>query len=108
MLRQMWQQTLCEAIANKRLVELRYQRDLLNRTFAPHAVYRTTKDNLCVAGTQLVNANKPLDGRNEPRNFELDEIRDLRVTDDCFTPDSRFDRFDPKYKNGIICCIEIH
>jgi hypothetical protein len=54
---------LCEAIQKQRVVHLRYQQDGFERTFEPHAVYISTKDNVCVSGTQTHNANKPRSDR---------------------------------------------
>jgi pSer/pThr/pTyr-binding forkhead associated (FHA) protein len=99
-----WQQPLCQAISKRKSVDLRYKNDLQYRRFDPYAVYRSTKDNLCVSGLQTKNNNKPLDPA-EPRVFDLSEIKDVRITDASFIPDSRFDRHDPRYKNGIICSV---
>jgi hypothetical protein len=98
------QSQLCEAIQKRVAVEFRYEQDGLYRTFEPYAVYNSTKDNVCVSGTQTKNLNKPLD-RAQPRVFYLSEIRGLRITSSTFIPDARFDRFDPRYQHGIICSI---
>jgi hypothetical protein len=98
------QNLLCKAIQEKRVVELRYQQDSFFRKFEPHAVYYSTKDNICVSGTQTQNLNKPLE-ESEPRIFDLSEIREARLTPLAFTPDPRFNRSDPRYKNGIICSV---
>ena len=99
-----FEQQLCEAIRARKLVEIRYEDDLTYRLFAPYAVYKSTKDKVNVSGTQVSNPSQPLD-RNEPRVFEVGKITDMRITDSVFTPDSRFDRFDPRYKDGIICSV---
>jgi len=95
---------LCKAIRQRSVVELRYQQDGLFRKFEPHAVYYSTKDNMCVSGTQIQNLNKPTD-ENEPRIFDLSDIREVRLTTLAFMPDPRFNRSDPRYKNGIICSV---
>jgi len=95
---------LCKAIRQRCVVELRYEQDGLFRKFEPHALYYSTKDNMCVSGTQTQNLNKPTNG-NEPRIFDLSDIREVRLTALAFTPDLRFDRSDPRYKNGIICSV---
>ncbi|MPR06302.1 hypothetical protein [Microvirga tunisiensis] len=95
---------LCEAIQVRKLVEIRYEDDLSYRLIAPHAVYKSTKDKVNVVGTQISNPGQPMD-RYEPRIFEIGKIADVRITGTDFTPDARFDRFDPRYKGGIICSV---
>jgi hypothetical protein len=55
-------------------------------------------------GTQINNPGQPLD-RYEPRIFEIGKISNVRVTETAFKADARFDRFDPRYKGGIICSV---
>lgn len=95
---------LCEAIQSRKLVEIMYDDDVAHRLYAPHAVYHSTKDKVNVSGTQIENPGDPLD-RYEPRNFEVGRITSLRVTGTDFQADPRFDRFDPRYKEGIICSV---
>jgi hypothetical protein len=95
---------LCSAVRERRVVELRYQQDGLFRTFEPHVVYYSTKENLCTSGTQTKNLNKPLD-KSEYRTFDLSEVREVRLTAATFTPDPRFNPGDPHYKNGIVCSV---
>lgn len=95
---------LCDAIEKRLVVELRYEDDIQFRKFEPSAVYRSTKDNICVSGTQTQNPNKP-QLNSEPHVFDLSKIREVRLTQIAFTPDPRFNRFDPRYKKGIICSI---
>jgi len=99
-----FEQQLCEAIRARKLVEIRYEDDLTFRVFAPYAVYNSTKDKVNVSGTQVSNPSQPLD-RNEPRVFEVGKITAIRPTEIAFTPDHRFDRLDPRYKDGIICSV---
>src|SRR4051812_40897723 len=89
---------LCSAVQERRVVELRYGQDGLFRTFEPHVVYYSTKDNLCTSGTQTKNLNKPF-AKSEYRTFDLSEVREVRLTAAIFTPDPRFNRTDPHYKN---------
>jgi hypothetical protein len=100
----MFEQRLCDAIQRRIRIELRYKDDQHFRQFDPYAVYYSTKDNKCVSGTQVQNPNRP-HFAPEPRIFDLSDIRDVRPTSTTFAPDPRFDRFDPRYKNGIICSI---
>ena len=101
-----WQIELCRAIKDRVAVELTYEEDRLPRTYLPHAVYNSTKDNICVSGTQTSDPNKyPPPKDPEPRIFDLEKIRLVVLTDAKFAPDPRFDRFDPRYKNGIICSV---
>ena len=98
------QQTLCDAIAKRKIVRIRYDDDLVARTYAPHIVYRTSKGNILVAGTQINNPAEPLE-RNEPRNFDLDKITSIDVTDEVFQPHPHFDPHDKRYRYGTVCVI---
>ena len=87
---------LCRAIQERCVVSLYYDGDALARSFEPTAVYHSTKNKVCVSGIQRG------DG---PKNLEVGKVRNARITGDKFQPDPRFDRFDPKYRNGIICSV---
>jgi hypothetical protein len=75
------ERTLCEAIGARKLVTLIYEDDFAERTFAPHAVYTSTKDKVCVSGVQL---GTP-DGHS-PKNFEVGKIRTVNITRQDFQP----------------------
>jgi hypothetical protein len=87
---------LCKAIRGRVVVSVYYDDDLAPRLFEPSAVYYSTKNKVCVSGIQ------PNDG---PKNLEVGRIRSATLTGNKFQPDPRFDRFDPKYRNGIICSV---
>jgi hypothetical protein len=59
---------LCRAVAERALVELRYDNEVPARLFAPHVVYRSTTGKINVSGTQLLNPGQPEDSY-EPRIF---------------------------------------
>jgi hypothetical protein len=90
-----FERTLCGAIRSKLLVELRYEDDIAARVFAPDVVYRSSKGKICTSG-RLFNALG-----TEPHTFEVGKIKTLAVTDRPFTPDPRFNLFDPKYRDRI-------
>ncbi len=87
---------LCRAIRERSVVNLYYDDDLTPRRFEPTAVYHSTKGKVCLSGIQ------PGDG---PKNLEVGKMRNVTLTGDKFQPDPRFDRFDSKYRNGIICSV---
>jgi hypothetical protein len=99
-----FERQLCEAIAKRVVVALRYGDDFQERTFAPYAVFESDPNDVCVSGFQLHNPAKPLD-RNEPRNLTVGKIASLRLTDEAFAYDQRFNSGDAKYRNGVICII---
>ena len=99
-----FEELLCRAIAERVLVELRYDNEVPARLFAPHVVYRSTTGKINVSGTQLLNPGQPEDSY-EPRIFEIGLIRTLRLTDTNFRPDARVDPEDPRYRNGVICAV---
>ncbi|MFZ1701417.1 MAG: hypothetical protein WBO10_16070 [Pyrinomonadaceae bacterium] len=100
------QQALCNAIAKHFVVQLKYEDDLRLRTVEPCAVYKSTQDKILLTGTQTANPNASMLYRPSPRNFELDQIKQLNVTDETFKMDLRFDTRGPKFAPGIICAIK--
>jgi len=100
-----WETLLCRAIQDRLQVELRYKDDTLYRAFSPYAVYNSTQNKVNVSGTQTANPNAPLKPAS-PHVFEVGNITALRVSGDHFEPDPRFDSFDARYQNGIICSIQ--
>jgi hypothetical protein len=90
------EQLLCQAIQRRNVVSLYYDGGAQARSFEPTAVYHSTKNKVCVSGIQRG------DG---PKNLEVGKISGATITGDKFQPDPRFDRFDPKYRNGIICSV---
>ena len=94
----------CEAIKHHLVVTLRCEGDTLDRTFAPHAVFHSTQDKVCVSGTQLRNPEKFGDD-DEARYFEIGKVGSMTLTDRKFTPHPWFNRFDDQYRNGIICSV---
>jgi hypothetical protein len=95
---------LCRAVRDRLLVRLEYEQDFAPRLFAPHTVYRSTRNKINVSGMQIANPMQPLDSF-EPRIFEIARIRTIEIVPHHFQPAPGFDRSDPRYKNGIICCV---
>ena len=83
-------------------MRLRYDDDVLDRLFAPYAVYRSTNDKVLVTGVQVKNPAEPIE-RFEPRNLEVGKITALEITASTFIPDRRFNPHDNKYRNGFVC-----
>lgn len=98
------EQLICKAIRQRVILELKYQDDALFRSFEPTAVYRTSQHKVFVSGVQIKNRNDLLDNSG-PHNFEVGLIKDVRLTGISFSPGSRFNRLDPRYRNGVICSI---
>ena len=90
---------LCRAVAERLLVELRYDAEVEPRLFAPHLVYRSTTGRINVGGTQVYNPGQPEDSF-EPRLFEVGLVRTLRLTDTSFRPDRRFRPDEPRSRTG--------
>ncbi len=95
---------LCDAIQKRLVVELRYENETGFREFEPSAVYFTTRGKVCVSGLETRDDNPGTEPLG-PHNFEVGRIADLRITNRQFIPDPRFDRRNPKYRNGILCSI---
>jgi hypothetical protein len=96
---------LCEAIRARVLVMLRYKDDPGDRVFAPHAVFHSTQDKVCVSGTQVDNPAKFGDD-NEPHFFEIGKIKTLSLTKREFEPYPWFDSSQDHYRNGVICSVD--
>lgn len=99
-----YERRLCEAIRMLVRVELRYHDDMAFRLVEPTAVYESSPGQITLSGTQVVNPAQPSESL-KPRNFEVGRIVALRLTDNRFVPDPRFDPRDPKYKLGILCSV---
>jgi len=99
--------TICEAIKRHLIIRLKYDKDLLWRTFEPQAVYKSTVDHINVTGIQTEDKNKlnklP---KREPRNFELSKISAVEITDKEFNFDPTFDPRDKRFAHGIICVLK--
>jgi hypothetical protein len=91
-----FERLLCEAIKMKRIVSLRYSDDIAPRDFAPDVVYPSSRKKINVTG-RLPQAI----GEWEPHTFEVGKIKALSITERPFTPDQRFNLFDPKYRDRI-------
>jgi hypothetical protein len=78
-----------QAIREKRVVNLRYDQDILDRVIEPYALYQSTQGKILVFGIQLRNNNKPLTP-TEPRHFETVILRSITLTDKHFQADPSF------------------
>lgn len=99
-----WKGTLCDAIDRLKVVQIKYDDDLIARDFAPDAVYRNDKYELLVDGIQLHNPAEPTK-RNVPRNFFLNKITSVAITSKSYDPNPSFDPRAERYKSGIICSV---
>lgn len=96
-----FERVIAEAIDARRLLMLRYDDDLLARTFQPSALYHSTGDKVCVTGIQISNPAEPL-ANGEPRVFEVGRMRGVEATDQPFSQPATIDRSDSRYSGGII------
>ena len=97
---------LCQAIAAKVTVMLRYEDDLQFREYGPSVVYYSDQGRMkaLVSGEQISNSND-YSPKNGPHNFEVGKIADLKTSTNTFDPDARISLSDNKYRHGIICPI---
>lgn len=96
-----FEQIVAEAIDARRLLSLRYDDDVVARTFQPAVLYHSSGDKVCVGGLQIGNPAEPSEN-GEPRVFEVGKMRSVEVTDRPFGQPATFDRFDKRYAGGII------
>lgn len=101
-----FERLLCDAIAKRVTVMLRYDDDLQAREFGPIAVYYGDSANqkVLVSGEQLSNPND-FRAKNGPHVFEVGKIRDLSIGPNTYNSDARVSLSDNRYRNGIICSI---
>ncbi|PVX27912.1 hypothetical protein DD559_19435 [Sphingomonas pokkalii] len=90
-----------DAIDARRLLSLRYDDDVLPRSFQPAALYFSSGEKVCVTGIQISNPAE-LQSNGEPRVFEVGRIRTVEITDQPFRQPATIDRSDSRYAGGII------
>lgn len=93
-----------EAIAQRRVVALRYDKDTEPRRFAPYLFRLAKTGNYVVAGMQISNPNSP-DADNQRRTFNLEKMNSFELTDELFVPIGTFKADDPSHSTGIIVCV---
>ncbi|MDB5552717.1 MAG: hypothetical protein JWL86_2701 [Rhizobium sp.] len=98
----MHRQTLCAAIANRQVVELRYDKDVRFRTFNPHIIWTADDGNIVMDGLQVSNPAKPLE-KNRWRRFSLSEVKAVTVLTEKFRVEPKFYPLDPVYFGKVIC-----
>lgn len=96
-----FERIVAEAIDARRLLSLRYDDDVMARTFQPAVLYHSSGDKVCVSGLQIGNPAEPREN-GEPRVFEVGKMRTVEVTDKPFSQPATFDRSDRRYSGGII------
>lgn len=96
-----FEKTVEEAIDTRRLLSLRYDDDIVVRTFQPAALYHSSSDKVCVTGVLIGNPADPSEN-GAPRVFEVGKMRSVEVTETAFTRPASIDRYDKRYAKGII------
>jgi hypothetical protein len=62
------------------LVTLQFKEHIADRLFEPTVVYLSRRHQLCVAGIQIADPEKPLNNL-KARSFEICEIRNVLLTE---------------------------
>jgi hypothetical protein len=92
---------LVRAIAEHRVVELRYDQDSADRRVQPHVLYRTSAGKECV-DTYQVEGPTHSGALPDWRLLDLQRIRRLHVLDEAFTPAPGYNPGGEKYRHGVI------
>ena len=102
-------ESLCDAIRKKKIVEMLYDDDVEYRLFAPTAVYYDSpyRDNILVDGLVIHNPAMSWE-RNVNRTYELNKIQKVKLIDNEFEVLYFFTSPDDKYKYGYICAVDSH
>ncbi|MBW3560056.1 MAG: hypothetical protein KY449_09865 [Proteobacteria bacterium] len=95
-----YEATLCDAIRQGVLVEVRYDNE--DRLFAPQVVHHSSQRKVVVYGVQTANLTKPAEASG-PRTFEVGGIQSLALTNRPVPTLLPINRADERYRNGIIC-----
>jgi hypothetical protein len=92
---------LLRAIAEHRMVELRYGEDFGKRKVQPHVLYRTSAGKECVDIYQL---EGPTHSGALPdwRLLDVRRIRSVDVLDETFTPAPGYNPGGDRYRHGVI------
>lgn len=99
------QQTLCAAIRERKNVLIKYDDDVIERTFSPYIVYTSSKDNETVAGYQVANPAEPLE-RDKWRMLTIAKISSVRLGATTFTVNQSFNPADKVYGHRIVCHVK--
>jgi hypothetical protein len=94
---------ICTAIEKQLFVTLRYNDDSLDRKFNPYHLYIASTDNTLVSGFQVSNPNK-LTENNIYHTFNVQQIKNIALTDQAFSPQPTLTASPQKYKQ-LICSI---
>jgi hypothetical protein len=93
-------QTICNAMANLRLIEFTYKDETQARIAEPHCHGNTTKGNEVVRAYQVGGySNNPIP---EWRLFSVNEMKNLHILDGTFTARAEYRRGDKQIPE--ICC----
>lgn len=95
---------LCKAIKEHRVIKFQYDNAFTFREVQPYALFVSIKDKTLLHAFQLVDESKP---RQDPasRNFEIDKIGRLQLTDNFFEPDHSFSINKIDICQTLICTI---
>lgn len=97
------EKTLCDAIKEQKIVHLRYGNEFHSRTFEPYIIYKSSTDKILVHGIQTKDDSKPLKPAKK-HNFEIGLINSLSITDNIFSPDTKFSSFEKEYSSLYVFC----
>lgn len=95
---------IVEAINNRRVISIRYDRDRLPRLYAPYLYRHAKNGNYNIVGMQIENPNS-LDDNNVRRTFIVSKIKSLELTTEIFVPIDTFKPDEPSHSSGIIACV---
>jgi len=99
------QQTLCAAIRERKNVLIKYDNDIVERTFSPYIVYTSSKDNETIAGYQVSNPADPLE-RDKWRMLTIAKLRSVPPGANTFAVDQNFDPANKIYGHRIVCHVK--
>ena len=100
-----FEHALADAARRQMAVKILCKGDEFYRTFEPHILFTGQARQVFVGGNQTEDPAQPGEV-NQWTAIEVGRLRDVQVTDRPFKVDSRFDRSDPQYSQGVICSVD--
>ena len=92
---------LTESIKNRSKIKIIYKQEPKNRTVYPHVLYTNTKEHLILDAYQVEGYSSSHSIFPMWKMFLVQDISDIEVLEDTFTPITSYNAESIRYKNSI-------
>jgi len=101
-----FEQTITNAIAQRRRIRFRYEYDVHYRIFDPYIFFKDKDGRHIIGGVRVKDESKPVK-KPAPCKYEIGLITDIQVSNNSFTVDTRFNTILSKYNSlEVLCSID--